>query len=281
MSWFGETLYTGFRQSHEVVKVLYEGRSRFQRVKVFESARFGRVLALDGIVQTTTADEFVYHEMMSHLPILANGRAESVLIIGGGDGGILEEVLKHRRVKRATMVEIDDLVIKVSKKYLPSICGRAFADRRTNLIVGDGARHVAETDERYDVVIVDSSDPIGPAEVLFDSPFYRNCRRVLRPGGIMVNQNGVPFMQGSEVTSTHARMRRLFAHTDFYVAAVPTYVCGFMTLAWASDRNIAAVPAATIARRFKAARLKGLRYYNPDIHLGAFALPTYVRDLMR
>jgi spermidine synthase len=150
-TWFNETLYKGFRQSHEVKKVLFEGRSKYQNVGVFESGRFGRVLALDGVVQCTEGDEFVYHEMLTHLPILAHGKVESVLIIGGGDGGILEEVLKHKSVKRATMVEIDGEVIEVAKKYLPKICGKAFSDKRTNLIVGDGAAYVAETKNRYDL----------------------------------------------------------------------------------------------------------------------------------
>lgn len=281
MSWVNEKLHDGFRQSHEVREVLYEGRSKFQKIRVFESARFGRVLTLDDVVQTTEADEFVYHEMMAHLPVFAQGKARSVLIIGGGDGGILEEVLKHKSVERVTMVEIDGQVIEVAQQYLPSICGKAFRNRRTELIVGDGAAYVAETDQRYDVVIVDSSDPIGPAEVLFASPFYQGCRRVLNKGGVMVTQNGVPLMQGGEVTSTHKHLKRIFPHTGFYVAAVPTYVGGFMTLGWAADTDLAKPSAAVINRRVAAAGIRGLKYYNADIHLGAFALPGYVRNLMK
>lgn len=281
MTWFDEALYTGFRQSHQIERVIYEGRSKFQSVKVFDSARFGRVLALDDIVQTTERDEFVYHEMMAHLPIIAHGKARQVLIIGGGDGGILEEVLKHKSVERCTIVEIDDKVVEVAKQYFTSICGKAFKDKRTNLVIGDGAKWVAETDERYDVVIVDSSDPIGPATVLFDSPFYRGCRRVLKRGGIMVNQNGVPLMQGDEITLTHRHLKRIFPHTGYYVIAVPTYVCGFMALGWSSDVDIAAAKPAAIAKRVAAAKLKKLKYYNADIHLGAFALPSYVRALVK
>jgi spermidine synthase len=281
VSWFQETLFEGFRQSHEIVRPLYDGRSRYQRVKIFESARYGRVLVLDGVVQTTERDEFIYHEMLTHLPILAHGRVRDVLIIGGGDGGILEEVLKHKGVRRATMVEIDDLVVKVSQRYLKSICGRAFADPRTNLVIGDGARWVKETAERYDLIVIDRPDPVGPAEVLFSGGFYDDCRRVLKKGGIVVAQNGVPIMQPDELTGTHRLFRRLFRHHGFYLAAVPTYICGFMALAWASETDIAQVPAAAVARRFKAAGLRNLSYYNPEIHHGAFALPGYVRRLMK
>ena len=280
MSWFAESLYSGFRQSHEIVRTLHRGRSTFQKIVVFESARFGRVLALDGVVQTTEGDEFVYHEMLTHLPILAHGAARRVLIIGGGDGGILEEVLKHRSIRQVTMVEIDADVVRVSKRYLRRICGRAFADRRTRLVIGDGARWVKETGERYDVIIVDRPDPVGPARILFSRRFYADCRRVLTPRGILVAQNGVPAMQGAELTGTHRLFRQLFRHHGCYLAAVPTYACGFMALTWASAAPVASLSPAVIARRFRAARLKGLRYYNPGIHQAAFALPEFVRKLL-
>lgn len=279
-TWFNETLYKGFRQSHEVKKVLFEGRSKYQKVGVFESGRFGRVLALDGVVQCTEGDEFVYHEMLTHLPILAHGKVESVLIIGGGDGGILEEVLKHKSIKRATMVEIDGEVIEVAKKYLPKICGKAFSDKRTNLIVGDGAAYVAETKNRYDLVIVDRPDPVGPATVLFSEGFYRNCRRVMKPGAILVAQNGVPHMQGPELTEAIKLFQKIWAESGSYLAVVPTYVCGFMSMTWASDRDITDVDPRQVFARFDKARLPALRYYNPEIHFAAFALPNFVAGLI-
>lgn len=279
-TWFNETLYKGFRQSHEVKKVLFEGRSKYQNVGVFESGRFGRILALDGVVQCTEGDEFVYHEMLTHLPILAHGKVESVLIIGGGDGGILEEVLKHKSVKRATMVEIDGEVIEVAKKYLPKICGKAFSDKRTNLIVGDGAAYVAETKNRYDLVIVDRPDPVGPATVLFSEGFYRNCRRVMKPGAILVAQNGVPHMQGPELTEAIKLFQKIWTESGSYLAVVPTYVCGFMSMTWASDRDITDVDPRQIFARFDKAKLPALRYYNPEIHFAAFALPNFVAGLI-
>jgi spermidine synthase len=279
-TWFNETLYKGFRQSHEVRKVLFEGRSKYQQVGVFESGRFGRILVLDGVVQCTEGDEFVYHEMLTHLPILAHGAVQSVLIIGGGDGGILEEVLKHKSIKRVTMVEIDGEVIEVAKKYLPKICGKAFSDKRTNLIVGDGAAYVAETKERYDLVIVDRPDPVGPATVLFSEGFYRNCRRVMKPNGILVAQNGVPHMQGPELTEAIKLFQKIWAQSGTYLAVVPTYVCGFMSMTWASDRDITDVDPRKVFARFDKARLPALNYYNPEIHFGAFALPNFVARLL-
>jgi spermidine synthase len=279
-TWFNETLYSGFRQSHEIKKVLFEGKSKYQKVRVFQTGRFGRMLALDGVVQCTEGDEFVYHEMLTHLPILAHGKVETVLIVGGGDGGILEEVLKHKSVKRVTMVEIDEAVIEVAKKYLPKICGKAFSDKRTNLVVGDGAAWVRDTAERYDLVIVDRPDPVGPATVLFSKAFYDNCRRVMKPGAILVAQNGVPHMQGPELTDAIRLFQKIWAHSGTYLAVVPTYVCGFMSMTWASDADITDVDPRHIFARFDRAKLKDLRYYNPEIHFGAFALPNFVARLL-
>lgn len=279
-TWFNETLYSGFRQSHEIKKVLFEGKSKYQKVRVFETGRFGRMLALDGVVQCTEGDEFVYHEMLTHLPILAHGKVETVLIVGGGDGGILEEVLKHKSIKRVTMVEIDEAVIEVAKKYLPKICGKAFSDKRTNLVIGDGAAWVRDTTERYDLVIVDRPDPVGPATVLFSKAFYDNCRRVMQPGAILVAQNGVPHMQGPELTDAIRLFQKIWAHSGTYLAVVPTYVCGFMSMTWASDTDITDVDPRNIFARFDRAKLKDLRYYNPEIHFGAFALPNFVARLL-
>jgi spermidine synthase len=278
VTWFAEALYKGFRQCHEVRKNLYRGRSPFQRIEVFESACFRRVLALDGIVQTTEGDEFVYHEMMTHLPMLAHGRPERVLIIGGGDGGILEEVLKHATVRRATMVEIDGKVIEVSRRYLKSICAGAFEDARTNLVIGDGAKWVRDTDERYDIIIIDRPDPIGPAEILFSSGFYADCKRVLTPRGVLVAQNGVPALQAGELTDALRLFRKLFRHQGAYVIAVPTYVLGFMAITWASELDIAKVPLGLIARRLGRAKLGRLSYYNPEVHVASFALPGYIKS---
>jgi spermidine synthase len=280
--WFQEKLFPHVRQTFEITKVLFREQTEHQDLIIFETPTYGRVLALDSIIQVTERDEFVYHEMMAHMPIIAHGRARRVLIVGGGDGGILREALRHKSIEHVTMVEIDRAVVDMCLEYMPSIPKRAFRDRRANLVIADGARFVAETDERFDVVIVDSTDPMGPGEVLFTERFYRNCHRVLTPGGILVNQNGVPFMQADEVTMTYRRRRKSFKDVGFYVAAVPSYYGGLMTLGWASDNpRLRHVPAATIARRVATAGLTRTRYYTPAIHNAAFALPAFVLPHIR
>ncbi|MBI1244323.1 MAG: polyamine aminopropyltransferase [Alphaproteobacteria bacterium] len=279
--WFDERLYDDVRQGMSVDRVLFRERTQHQDLIVFENRTYGRILALDGIVQVTERDEYVYHEMMTHVPILAHGRARRVLIVGGGDGGILREVLRHRSVERVTMVEIDRAVVDMCLKWMPSVAGRAFADRRTELIIDDGAKLVAQTKQRYDVIIVDSTDPIGPGEVLFTEKFYRDCRRCLAPGGVLVNQNGVPFLQPDEIPMTRRRRAKSFKVASFYMAAIPSYYGGLMALGWASDNaTLADVPLAILRRRFAAARLK-TRYYSPEIHRGCFALPAFVAELAR
>ena len=279
-SWFEEAIHAHATQKLEIREVLYRSGTGLQDIFIFENPTFGRVMALDGVVQVTEGDEFIYHEMLAHVPLFAHGAVRRVLIIGGGDGGLLEEVLKHP-VERATMVEIDRGVVDLAKEYLPGICGNAFEDPRTELVIADGAAFAAETSERYDVVLVDSTDPIGPAEILFGRTFYENCRRCLAPGGILATQNGVAFVQGEELTGSHRHLRALFADATAYVVAVPTYIWGFMALGWASDnREHRNVPLAEIERRFAECGPE-TRYYNPPVHLGAFALPNYVRALMR
>lgn len=278
--WFEEKLYASVRQTYEITRVLYRDKTEHQDLVIFETPVYGRVLALDNVVQVTEKDEYVYHEMMTHMPILAHGRVRRVLIIGGGDGGILREALRHK-VECVTMVEIDRAVVDMCLKYMPTIPGRAFADKRTQLVIADGARFVAETDDKFDVIVVDSTDPIGPGEVLFTESFYRHCRRCLTEDGILVNQNGVPFLQGGEVTMTYRRRKKFFKDAGFTVAAVPSYYGGLMALGWATDNAKArAVPIAKLRKRAKAARLK-TRYYTPEIHVAAFALPRFIQDHIR
>ncbi len=278
MDWYQETLYSDVHQGFAVTRVIHREKTEHQDLVIFENARMGRILALDGVIQTTEGDEFFYHEMMGHVPLFAHGAAERVLIIGGGDGGLLREVLKHRNVRRAVMVEIDPHVIDLSRQYLPSLSAGAFDDPRAELVIADGAKYVAETDERFDVVMVDSTDPHGPGEVLFTSEFYGNCHRCQTEQGIIVTQNGVPFFQPDELTTSWRRLGPIFEDVGFYVVPVPTYYGGFMTLGWgAKTAAHRATAGAELARRYGAAGF-ATRYYNPAIHAACFALPNYIRD---
>jgi spermidine synthase len=278
-SWVNETLYPTWGQRFLVKRELARVQSDFQDIVIFESFNHGRVMLLDGVVQITEGDEFVYQEMLTHVPLLAHGAARNVLIIGAGDGGVLRRVLQHSTVARAVMVEIDGEVIRLAKEFLPGIAGPAWTDPRADVIVGDGIDHVRTApDASYDVIIVDSTDPIGVGEVLFTDEFYANCARILTSGGLVVNQCGVPFMQHDELRDTSLRRAKVFPHVGAYVAAVPTYVGGFMTLGFAAKQaGLNAVSVETIRARAAAAGITGqTRYWTPEIHAGAFNLPPYI-----
>ena len=278
-SWINESLYAEWGQRFLVKRELARVKSDFQDIVIFESFTHGRVMVLDGVIQITEGDEFVYQEMLTHVPLLAHGAAETVLIIGAGDGGVLRRVLMHKGVKRAVMVEIDGEVIRLCKEFLPNIAGEAWNDPRADVIVGDGIDYVKRApDGAFDAIVVDSTDPIGVGEVLFTDEFYENCARILSPRGLIVNQCGVPFMQADELRDTSLRRRKFFPHVSAYVAAVPTYVGGFMTLGWAAkDAGLTSVPAETIRARAAAAGILGTtEYWTPEIHVSAFHLPPYI-----
>ena len=280
MKEFQETLYDALAQTFRIDKMYFEHKTEHQHLMIFHNAFLGRVMTLDGVVQTTEKDEFIYHEMMAHVPVFAHGEVRQVLIIGGGDGGMLREVLKHQGVEQVTMVEIDAEVINMAKQYLPKHSAGAFDDPRANIVIADGMDFVRETEQRFDVIISDSTDPIGPGEVLFTDDFYGQCKRILTPGGVIATQNGVPFFQLDEVTTTRERMAPHFSDQTFYSAAVPTYYGGIMTFAWGSDNaDLRQLDLATLQQRFQQTGMK-TRYYTPEIHLASFALPQYIRDAL-
>ena len=277
--WVNETLYAEWGQRFLVSRELARVQSAFQDIMLFESFSHGRVMLLDGVVQITERDEFVYQEMLTHVPLLAHGAADRVLIIGAGDGGVLRRVLQHRNVARAVMVEIDGEVIRLAREFMPGISGDAWNDARATVIVGDGIDYVRQAaDGSFDCIIVDSTDPIGVGEVLFTDAFYANCARVLSAGGLIVNQCGVPFMQADELRETSARRNKFFPHVGAYVAAVPTYVGGFMTLGFAAKQaGLDAVDVAIIAERAAAAGVLGAtEYWTPGVHAASFQLPPYI-----
>ncbi|PHM49621.1 spermidine synthase [Xenorhabdus miraniensis] len=277
--WY-ETLHSNFGQYFAVENVLYHDKTEHQDLIIFENTDLGRIMALDGVVQTTERDEFIYHEMMAHVPLFAHGQAKKVLIIGGGDGGMLREVCRHHYLDNITMVEIDAGVVEFCRQYLPNHNAGAYDDPRFKLVIDDGVSFVKTTSEKFDVIISDCTDPAGPGESLFTSEFYEGCARCLNESGIFVAQNGVCFLQQDEAVNSHKKLSRYFADSSFYQAAVPTYYGGIMTFAWATQNSaLRQVPLITLQQRFEGAAI-ACRYYTPAIHAGSFALPQYLLNAL-
>lgn len=273
-----ENLYDAYAQDFNIDQIYFEQKTEHQHLLIFHNAIFGRVMALDGIIQTTEKDEFIYHEMLTHVPVLAHGKVKSLLIIGGGDGGMLREVCRHQGIERIVQVEIDAKVIEMCRQFLPDHSQGAFDDARVEIVIDDGLKYLLRSGEQFDVIISDSTDPIGPGEVLFTAGFYQAAQRRLREGGVLVAQNGVAFMQIEEVRTTARRLAAVFKDYTFYGASVPTYVGGVMTFVWATDNLFLRQTKVEVLReRFLAAGIK-TRYYNPQVHVAAFALPQYLLE---
>jgi spermidine synthase len=278
-----ETLFDdlGFSMTFVADKVLYEQQTEHQSLILFEQQYFGKMLMLDGCTQISKRDEFIYQEMMSHVPLFAHGNAAEVLIVGGGDCAIAKEVLKHKTVKRLTQVEIDAKVVEFAKEHFPEFTRPVFADKRFESVIDDGAKYVAKTDRRFDIIIVDSTDPIGPGKILFGEKFYRGCHRCLKKGGVLITQNGVPFFQKNELTTTMTRFRKLFASASCYVAAIPVYIGGHMAMGFATDnKRLAKLDAKTIAARYRKAGSFPTKYWTPEHHVAAFFPPRFIADLV-
>ena len=282
---FLEKLHPGFSQTIEMEgKPLIQEKSQFQDIKIFDSKRNGRVLVLDDIVQLTTRDECGYSEMLTHVPMLEHGRVRQVMIAGGGDMAIAEEALKHRGVEVVFNVEIDPKVVDLSRQHLAEVNATAFADERLKVQIEDAFVFLGDkaNARRFDLIIADRPDPVGPAEVLFGDTFYERVLDALAPGGFAVFQNGVPFFQPEELTDTLRQMQRTFRYCGVYLAVVPTYIGGFMALTWASNESILGDPAKWngLEAAFAAARLK-TDYYTPAIHRACFALPAWIERLAK
>jgi spermidine synthase len=273
----GEDAFQGFA----VEEVIYSGKTPFQQIDIYQTRRFGRVLVLDGIVQTTELDEFMYHEMLVHVPMFATGVAKEVLIVGGGDGGSLREVLKHD-IERVDMVEIDRQVVDRTIEYLPTLNhgGAIYRDPRANLIVADAFEYLRDSGNTYDVIISDSTDPIGAGEVLFSVEFYELCKNALNRGGAMSLQDGVVFLQSEEPRESMRLLRGVGLLASCYLVAVPTYYGGAMTLGFATDSApVLNANLATLAARFDRADV-ATRHYTPEHHLASFVLPKWVTEIV-
>ena len=278
--WAGERMGEVL-SNYRVKDVLCEETTPFQRMQLVETYSYGKMLLLDGYVQTTEKDEFIYHEMLSHVPLCAHPDPRRVLIIGGGDGGILREVLRHPNVEKAVLVEIDQKVIDFSRRCLPSICQGCFDDPRAEIVAADGAQYVKKTPGKFDVAIVDSSDPVGPAQILFAREFYQDIHTRLTEDGIMVRQTGSTFLQPDEQKQAFHLLRDIFRHNALYVFAVPTYVGGLFSCIFSSrGTDPLRITEKALEPRF-APLAATARYYNPGVHVAAFKLPGYVKERQR
>jgi len=277
LSKFGEPIVEGLSTEYDG-DLLHSEQTPFQRLDIYEHPHFGRVLTLDGLIQTTQADEFYYHEMLVHPSLASLERVKRVLIIGGGDGGTLRRVLEHGPME-AVMCEIDDAVIRACREHMPDISAGAFDDPRTRVVIGDGAAFVADHGEEFDAIVVDGSDAVGPATVLFSEAFYAACRRALRPGGVFVTQSGSPWCQLDEFRLAFGNASAAFPVVEAYLSFVPTYP----GVLWSYTSGTSGEPVSRVSRDVIRARMdaRGIdtKFYNPELHQAAFALPQFVRDI--
>ena len=277
--WFTERHTNGVNFSIKVDRQLFSGQSEFQRIDIFDSKEFGRFLALDGYMMLTEKDEFIYHEMIVHVPMAVHPNVKKVLVIGAGDGGVIRELCRYETIETIDMVEIDELVVEVSKKYLPTTAC-CFDDPRLNIFYQDGLRFVRTKENEYDLIIVDSTDPFGPGEGLFTKEFYGNCFKALNETGIMVNQHESPFYQTDAIAMqrAHKRLVESFPISRVYQAHIPTYPSGHWLFGFASKKYH---PIKDFQKTKWNARGMKTKYYNTGIHIGSFALPNYVEELLR
>jgi spermidine synthase len=260
----------------QVTKSLFSGKSEFQQLDIVETVEYGRMMLLDGLVMVTERDEFVYHDMITHPALFVHPDPKKVLVIGGGDGGTIREIMKHKGVEEAVLCEIDGLVIEKSIELLPSMaCDINGSNPRVKLHVDDGIAYIRDHQDAFDLILVDSTDPIGPAEGLFEEDFYRMVSGALKKDGIMVAQSESPFYHGEIQKNMYRNLRAVFPIVEMYQAFIPTYPSGFWSFAFASKEYH---PVKDFDRERAKNRGFYTKYYNEDLHLGAFMLPTFARE---
>lgn len=277
--WFSEAQTPNVKLSIRIDRQLYSGKSEFQRIDVFESPEFGRFLTLDGYMMLTEKDEFIYHEMITHIPLAVHPHVKKVLVIGAGDGGVVRELARYPEIEAIDMVEIDPLVVEVCKKYLPQTAC-CLDDPRLNIHYEDGLKFIRFCEDEYDLIIVDSTDPFGPGEGLFTREFYGNCFKALKEDGIMVNQHESPFYteDANACQRAHKNIASSFPIHKVYQAHIPTYPSGHWLFGFASKSG--RDPRAFDGEAWDALGIK-TRYYNTELHKGSFALPNYVKEMLK
>ncbi len=274
-TWFTENQTKELRLSCAVEDILFNERSPYQEILVIKTSVFGNMLVLDGYIQTTEKDEFFYHEMITHPALCTHPSPRQVLVIGGGDGGTVREVLRHPSVEEVTMVEIDGQVIHVSKKYLPKISS-ALEDEKLNLLIEDGIKYLPGKKNVFDIIIIDSSEPEGPSEALFTKEFYEQANEALKPEGILVAQTESPFYNSDIIAASNRYMKEIFPEAHLLLVPVPSYPGGLWSFTMGSKKHRPSSEQAS----HQASKLTGCRYFSPEIHRSSFILPPFVRDII-
>lgn len=277
--WFVENHSPNVQFSMRVIEHLYTGKSEYQKIDVLQTAEFGRVLTLDGYVMVTEKDEFIYHDMITHVPMATNPNIKKVLVIGAGDGGTVRELTKYETIEHIDMVEIDEMVVDVCKKFIPQTASK-LDDPRVHLYFEDGLKFVRSRENEYDLIIVDSTDPFGPGEGLFTREFYGNCYKALNEDGILVNQHESPFYEEDALgmQRAHKRITGFFPVCKVYQVHIPTYPSGHWLFGFASKKYDPINDLNADAWNQLGLQTK---YYNTDIHVGSFALPNYVKEQLK
>jgi spermidine synthase len=272
--WFTEYQTKAVGITCKTQKTYVNEKSDYQSISLIDTEQFGRMLVLDGTVQTTIEDEFVYHEMITHIPLFTHKNPEKVLVIGGGDGGAIREIVKHDSIRKAVLVEIDRKVVDISKEYLPEI-SCALDDKRVEVVIADGIEYVKFNKNVFDVIMVDSTDPVGPATGLFALDFYRLVYEALKDDGIFVAQTESPFFHKELIKNVFHDVKSLFPVTRLYTCAIPTYPSGYWSFTMGSKKYD---PVETDTGSIPAIKTK---YYCPEIHKAVFALPQFIRDILK
>lgn len=274
--WFSEKHTENIQFQIKLEKQLFSGKSDFQRIDVFQTIDFGKMLVLDGVIMTTERDEFIYHEMITHVPMAVNPDIKKILVIGAGDGGTVNQLIKYDSIERIDVVEIDKMVVDVCKEFFPM--ASSFDDERVRLFYADGLRYIRTVQNEYDLIIVDSTDPFGPGEGLFTKEFYGNCYKALNADGILVNQHESPFYEGDAMAMrrAHQRICSVFEVARVYQLHIPTYPSGHWLFGFASKKHL----PEPHAERWNMLGIQ-TKYYNTNLHKGCFMLPTYVTDMLK
>ena len=280
MKKFTEELYKKYNQNITIEKIITSQKSKFQNILIFDSKYFGRILTLDKVIQITEFDHFYYSEMLSHIPVITHGKVKRVLIIGGGDGAIAHEVLKHNSIKEVFICEIDQDVINLSIKYLKKINFGSLKNPKVKIIIEDASQFIKRNNFKnyFDLIIADRPDPIGPGKNLFKIKFYKDIKNSLSNSGIAVFQNGVPFFQKKELKDTMKHLKSTFNYSGVYLTVVPTYIGGYMALTWSSNA-IDISKKVNLDKHSKVINKLNTQYYTKEIHYTSFILPKWIKEI--